>query len=164
MYATLYGQDNIAHIPLRYVEYHEVKALETVFISAKSRSTRSSTIIAVWPSPSGILTSRAPSVDDVRVGKILVHNPVIKQEGTTTEFPHILAEIEWSQDHHQKFHFGNETIIAAPVIEPFSSASFMPISCILSRCAVVDKKIQMDYGEDSIRVAIPVQKCSILFH
>lgn len=167
MYAAIYGEENLVHVPLRYEEFHEIKIFEKTYISSKSRSTRSSSILAVWPTPSGILTSRTPSSEDIRIGSIqyfLLHTPIVtecynQESNTTTEVAHILAEIEWSQDHPQKFHLGNGVIIGAPISELFSSASFMPVSRIITYCAVVDKKIQMDY---SLRIAIPMKQHGIL--
>ena len=144
MYSEIYGKENIVHVPLRHEVFREMKIFEKLYISAKSRSSRSHAIVGVWPSPSGIL-NREPCGDDVRIGLIqyfFVHYPTIKclsdqqgaQDECTSNQPHVIAEIEWCQDHPRKFIFGNGIIIASTVCEPFSSASFMPISRIISQC------------------------------
>lgn len=173
MYSTIYGQ-GVTHIPLRYEEFREVKVFEEVYTSAKSKSTRSSVIVAVWPSPLGILSSRRPTRDDIRVGAInffLVHCPVIASHDqsnpnveTTITKPHVIAEIEWYQDHPRKFSFGNGIVLSATVSQPYSCASFMPISRIVSRCATVNKTVQMDYGEDSVCIAIPLRQQHVLLN
>ena len=50
MYIAIYGQENVAHVPLHYEEFRDLKVFEK-----KTYISRSSTIIAAWPSPSGIL-------------------------------------------------------------------------------------------------------------
>lgn len=167
MYAAIYGNENIVHVPLHYEEYREVEIHGTTYISAKSRSSRSSSIVAVWPSPRGVLETRTPSKEDIRIGSVnyfLLHDAIVNIPGQEEAcITHLLAEMEWFQDHPQKFHFGNGIVAGAPVSEPFSSVSFMPVSHILTQCAVVNQKFQMDYGEDSLLVALPLQINHILF-
>ena len=82
MYHAIYGAENVVHIPLRCTEYNQIKALEQIYTSTKSRTTRSAVIIAIWPHLSGILTSTRPQVQDIRVGVIeifFVHTPKLKQ-------------------------------------------------------------------------------------
>jgi len=172
MYATLYGDDNVIHVPLRYEEFREVNVFCKTFTSEKSRSSKSPIVLAVWPSPSGILTTTSPTCDDVRVGAVkyfLLHTAKIKidnvdSENCTINKTHILARIQWNQDHPRKFHFGNGIIISSSVYDTLSCASFMPVSRIITPCAVVDKKMQMDYGEDSVRIALPLWRNPILFN
>lgn len=161
MYSTIYGAQNV-HVPLYYEEFCEVKLCQNTYTSSKSRSTRSATIAAIWPSPSSILDSRSPFGDDVRVGVIqyfLLHTPVLKSldKGDQVQKTHILAQIEWYQDHPFKFSLGNGVILAATVPEPSFAASFMPISRIISCCAVIHHKVAMDHGEDYVCVALPLR-------
>ena len=52
--------------------------------------------------------------------------------------------------------FPKPVAIAGPLFEPNGSATFIPISRIKSRCAVVyNKNIKFDYGEDSVVVVVP---------
>ena len=163
MYSTIYGAQNVLHVPLYYEEFREVKLFQNTYTSSKSRSTRSATVAAIWPSPSGILDSRSPSGDDIRVGVIqyfLLHTPVLKSpdKDDQVQKTHILAQIEWYQDHPRKFSLGNGVILAATVPEPSFAASFMPISRIISHCAVINQKVAMDYGEDYVCVALPLRR------
>ena len=152
MYATLYGDDNVIHVPLRYEEFREVNIFRKTFTSEKSRSSKSPIVLAVWASPSGILTTRSPTCDDARVGAVkyfLLHTAKIKIDSENSAIinkTHISAHIEWNQDHPRKFHFGNGIIISSSVYDTFSCASFMPVSRIITPCAVVNKNMQMDYG------------------
>ena len=164
MYTALYGAENVDHVPLRYTQFIQVQIFEQTYTSAKSRTSRSSGIIATWPYLAGILTSRPPSMNDVRVGFIqyfLLHKPCIKSprdyshQTTENSNTHFLACVKWLQDHPQKFVLGNGTILSATVTD---HVSFMPVSRIISRCAVVDTSIQFDYGEDKVCIAIPVRR------
>ncbi len=115
--------DNVVHVPLRYQEFRKVKVSQNTYISAKSRSTPSAAIATVWPSPSGILSSRKPSGDDVRVRVIqyfLLHTPSLQVSSgeevrDIVQKPHILAQVDWYQDHPRKFSIGNGIILATTV-------------------------------------------------
>ena len=77
----------------------------------------------------------------------------------TTEKAHILAKINWFQDHPQKYLLGNGIILSATACETsYSVSQFMPISRFISRCAIVERRLQTDHGEDLVYVAIPVRK------
>ena len=108
MYHAIYGAENVVHIPLRCTEYNQIKVLEQIYTSTKSRTTRSAVIIAIWPHLSGILTSMRPQVQDIRVGvtNFFVHTPKLKQrnadDNVILQQPHLLASIKWYQDHPQK--------------------------------------------------------------
>lgn len=90
----------------------------------------------------------------------LLHTPVLKSpdKDDQVQKTHILAQIEWYQDHPFKFSLGNGVILAATVPEPSFAASFMPISRIISRCAVIHHKVAMDHGEDYVCVALPLRR------
>ena len=172
MYSVLYGLENVVHVPLRYEEFHSVEVFNEMYTSVKSRTTKSAAIVAAWPSPGGILTSRKPSQDDIRVGMVqyfLLHTPSVTvstdgEAACTTEKAHILAKINWFQDHPQKYLLGNGIILSATVCETsYSVSQFMPVSRFISRCAIVERRLQTDYGEDLVYVAIPVRK-HIFFH
>ena len=159
MYRVIY--ENVVHVPLRYTEFNQIKVFDRIYTSTKSRTTRSAAFIAIWPHLSGILTSRHPQVQDVRVGIIenfLIHTPEIKQaDGENFQQPHVLAYVKWYQDHPQKF-FSNGIVLSATVTEHTSGASFMPVSRILSQCAFINMKVKFEYGEDKVCVTIPVKR------
>lgn len=57
---------------------------------------------------------------------------------TITEFPHILAKVNWYQDHPRKLSHLSESMLSATVLELYTSASFIPVSRIILRCAIQD--------------------------
>ena len=123
-------------------------------------------MLAVWPFPSVILSSRIPCSDDVRVGVIkyfLLHSAKVKSKVNTdsediVEKTHIIACVDWNEDHSRKFFLGIGTCKA------FTSASFMPVSQISTQCAIVDRKMRMNYGEDSIQISLHLKRHSILLN
>ena len=54
----LYGDENIKHVPLRYTQFHQVCVFDQIYTSMKSRTARSSVVIAVWPHLTSILTTQ----------------------------------------------------------------------------------------------------------
>ena len=93
---------------------------------------RCSAVIAVWPHLSGILTSNYTK-ENVRIGIVdyfLLHLANIKcdtgDEDEKTE--HLLAHVNWFQDHPCKFNLGNGTILSATVPQIPTCSTFMPVS------------------------------------
>lgn len=91
----------------------------------------------------------------------LVHTPSVKIGADVHEEPHILANIEWFQDHPCKFEIGSGSTLSSCVCQLTYSASFTPVSRIISQCAVVDEYLKFDYGENHVIVALPL-RCHIL--
>ena len=166
MYIGLYGSGNIIHVPLRYTQYSLIKVFEQTFTSNRSRTSRSSSVLAIWPHSSGSLITAQPSIEHIRVGTIdhfILHTPVLTNaQGGSTSEPHLLARITWYQDHPHKTELGNGIILSASVSEPSYAASFMPVSRIISRCAICITTMQFDYGEDKVCVVIPIRRHSLL--
>ena len=99
---------------------------------------------------------------------ILIHTPAIStssavpssnaDDATVELKEHILAHVQWYQDHPQKFVLGNGIVISASVNGHKTCTSFMPVSRILSRAIAIDTTIKLDYGEDRVCIAIPVRR------
>ena len=76
-----------------------------------------------------------------------------------SQLPHALPNVHWYQDHPWKLcRFKNGILMAAALFDSPSSATFIPVSRIISRCAVVDCTIKLDYGEDHVIIAVPLRK------
>ena len=170
MYNILYGAEHVDHVPLQHTQFHQIRVFEQMYTSLKSRSSRSSAIIAVWPHLSGIVTSNT-SMEDVRVGIIehfLLHTPTLKAETDGLQSyeykkeDHLLAYVNWYQDHPQKFYMSNGIVLSATVSEHQTCSSFMPVSRIISRCAILSTELHFDYGEDKVCIAIPLRRHYLL--
>ena len=76
-----------------------------------------------------------------------------------SELPHILARVNWYQDHHRKLSQISQGIsLSATVFDSYTSASFIPVSRIISRCAIRDCFQGFDFGPDHVKVVIPLKK------
>ena len=75
------------------------------------------------------------------------------------ELPHILAKVLWYQDHPRKLSmYQGGILLSATLFDSYTSASYIPVSRIISRCAVLDCTMTFDYGADYVKVVIPLQK------
>ena len=167
----IYGIDRVSYVPLQYKECRQINVMGEIYTSEKSRSERSSAILAAWPSVSGVLL-RTPHEDDLRVGIVqffILHTPHIRKDIvvnatalTNVELlkePHILAKVSWLQDHPRKLmKYKNGIIMAATVYDMPSSAQYIPVSRIISHCGVIERTVQLDYGEDKVIFAIPIRR------
>ena len=160
MYCALYGVENIVHVPLLYVEFTNIKVFNKTYLSEISTAEKSPAIIAAWPSVSGILTERHPSNDDLHVGTVKYFASLFnhKTNNAVSKECHILACIDWNEDHPQKNFLGSGIIISAKLYQSFSLASFLPVSRIITQCAIIDQTFGFDYGEDNVRIALPLRR------
>ena len=152
MYTKLYSAELVTHIPLRYEEF---EIFRQIYTSSKSRSHKSTTIMAIWPSLTGKILDRSYRTEDVRVGIIeyfILHTPTI--EGQKDQ-PHILAKVKWFDDHVRKNWFKNSIVVSCTLYSNESEASFLPVSRIMSRCARSEETLQLDYGADKVNISIP---------
>ena len=159
MYKVLYPNSEI--IPARfYTESKEMFINGEYFISNESRSKRSPAILCQWAGVIGIDTSgEAP----VRVGVVFAfieHSVTEKIQASVTTHKIVLARVKWLQYHpHQFFFHPSSIIVSATLFDQEGPASFVPVSRIISRCALSDSFMyHFDYGEDRIRVAMPLLK------
>ena len=165
MYDVLYGVENVIMVPLKYIQFNQTHIFEQIYTSLKSRTSRSSVVIAVWSHSSSILSSN-PTMNDVRVGTIeyfLLHTQTIKiaiagdsatteNNYKTTKQDHLLASMKWYQDHPRK---NNSIVLLATVTKPLTSSSFMPVSQIISHCGALCTEIQFD---DKVCIAVPLRR------
>ena len=82
----------------------------------------------------------------------------IKHNDEVKKIEHLLAHVSWYQDHLYKFHLGNGLLLLTTVPELPPCSTFVPVSHIMSRCAIQYTKMQFDYGEDSVCVVIPLKR------
>lgn len=155
MYSVLYGEQAVDRVPLRYEEVTQLKVFGDLLTSLKSRSKSSTAIMATWRGLNGKIVRRSNS-EDVRVGVVeyfAVHLPSIKG---IRDQPHLLAKVKWYEDHPRKNWFNNSIILSATLFDGESEASFIPVSRIMTRCAVISRSLKFDYGEDHVVVCIPL--------
>lgn len=138
-----------------------------LYTSKMLHTNRSTAILATWPSVITILTTRNPNREKL-------HVEVVKFFSYThTTYSNGCCFSCWL-----KYYFGtlwtftcsckcslvskpskevmNGIVMADPVLD--SLATFISVSRIISRCAVVDCTIKLDYGEDHVIIAVPLRK------
>ena len=156
MYVKLYSPELVQHVPMRYEQITQLDVFGQIYISLKSRSSKSRAIMAIWPGLNGAILDRECNTEDVRIGIIeylISHTPKITG---IPDQPHILAKVKWFQDHPRKNWFSNSVILSATLFDADSEASFIPVSRIMSRCAFVKQSILFDYGSDNVNVCMPL--------
>ena len=158
-YCRLYmGQSVIQHVPMKYTEFYQVKVYGHWYTSLRSRSHKSTCIMAIWPNCIGKIISHDHNClsEDVRTGLIeyfVLHNPTI--DGIDDETFNF-AKVKWYDDHPRKFWFKNSVVVSSTLFIEESEASFLPLSRIMSNCAIVEQSTQFDYGIDKVNVCIPL--------
>ena len=160
MYDTLYSssEHKIVRISRFYTESKQLSVHGLQLISSKARSQRSSAIVAHWRNHnSGIdSTGRIP----LRVGIVtsfMCHNIHVEDGLTTTCKKHFLAKVNWLQEHPKRDQYVPGVLVCCTQPELDNCSSFIPISRIAARCALIPKvNVHFDYGEDSVCVCVPL--------
>lgn len=156
VYMKLYTPDTVQHVPMRYEEFYQIVVFGQVFTSLKSRSHKSTAIMAIWPGVTGNILDRNCTSEDIRVGLVeyfVSHVPIIKD---TRDQAHILAKVKWYQDHPRKNWFKNSIILSATLFSGDCEATFIPVSRIMSRCARTEQTLLFDYGSDKVNIFLPL--------
>ena len=94
-YSTLYPNNTFTHIHRKHLLFNDLKVLGEQFTSKKSRSQRSSAIMAYWGEPALNTNNICP----LKVGLVeyfFIHT-LCSNNGTENE--HLFAKVKWHQDH-----------------------------------------------------------------
>ena len=160
VYNALYPQWSIMRLARCFQEYKQVIVNGEEFISTISRSQRSCTIAAHWLRRG--LTIDLVGEEPLRIGIVTAfirHKVDCAQSSqVTTTISHIFARVKWYMNHTHSNYLHPSVIVCANVFEPFSPASFIPLSRIAARCAVSTCDFTFDYGTDRVTFAIPMLK------
>ena len=138
-----------SHVPMRHEAFHHVTILGQQYTSRKMRGKQSAAICAYWPAVCGGLTA---SCNELRVGIVnyFFKHMIVLQEETT----HVFANVSWYRTHPRERHFNNPNIIViSPDFENTGPSSFLPLSRVYSRCAIISDSIKFDFGYDNVIIA-----------
>ena len=75
---------------------------------------------------------------------------------------HIFAKVQWHCQHPKESLLPSPILIVGADCEPSGPATFIPISRIMCRCAVVLDNVEFDFGEDSVLIVVPVKEKSVV--
>ena len=163
VYTRLYPEPDyeISHLERFYYESKQIVYNGEEFITTQSHSQRSAAIIAHWP---GVISIDEYGEAPVRVGvltSVFRHSAIIRENTSmmSTTKAHIFAQVKWLEDHPYRHHLHHSVIISATTHTHESSASFIPLSRIIARCAIAqDVPYTFEFGEDRVCIAIPLLK------
>ena len=144
MYAALYPYVTIHWISRFYREARRLIINGEELLSLTSQSDRSAMVTAKWQGRHGIdiLGQEPKSVGIIR--SLIQHTIHVAPQGTSEETPtileHVLAQVDWHENHPQRDFFSEIIIIVASTIiigHQLTGVSFIPVSRIIARCAYV---------------------------
>jgi len=168
IYGLLYPTKFVMRISRFFQESKQIVVNSEEFLSCNSRSERSPAIVACWAGVVGIdHHGEAP----VRIGvalsffkhDIVLGNDIHHPEQASSIF-HTFARVRWFSDHPRGSYIHPLVKVCATTFDSESDASFIPVSRIAGRVATAKSKLQFDYGEDTVLIAVPLLKAAFPIH
>ena len=156
VYKALYPNNRIVHVSRFCSKFKKLIINGEEFISEKSRSQRSPSIFAHWPSLSGRIdtTGNAPyQVGNVK--SFICHQVSFEHDEGVKTINALLAFVQWYKQHPRRNHFHHSIIVCRTLFRTISNASFIPVSRIMGRCTTLKTRYQFDFGQDCIIIAVP---------
>ena len=139
-----------------YGVFSDLTIMGERFLSVKSRSQRSSVIVAKWCGANGQIDTSASS--KYRYGEVqhfIQHD--MRNPETKVLQKHLFAAVKWFRIHPRQGCTAKPLEIISTDFEPEGPATFIPVSRIKCRCAISPKElIQFDYGEDCVYIVCPM--------
>lgn len=139
---------------MRYEYFYRLKVFNEAYSSVKAKSNHSSAICAYWAGVGGEITS---DLNTLRVGLIqyfVKHKVCITASSQSKRIVNIFARVHWYRTHLREEWFHHRALVASPDMITCGPATFLPVSRILSRCAITSRTVRFVYGEDNVIVAI----------
>ena len=125
-----------------------------VLTSAESKGNRFSAVCANWAGVGGNL---AANISIIRVGIIqhfIRHAVRFPSSFGSKKVSHLFARVHWFASHSHENWFSHRSLILSPTLTENGPATFLPVSRIRCRCAITEKKVVFDYGEEKVIIAI----------
>ena len=158
VYSVIYSDysSQMPFIQKTYGVFSDLTIMGERFLSVKSRSQRSSVIVAKWCGANGQIDTSVSS--KYRYGEVqhfIQHNMTSPE--TKTLQKHLFAAVQWFRIHPRQGCTAKPLEIVSTDFEPEGPATFIPVSRIKCRCAISPKElIQFDYGEDCVYIVCPM--------
>ena len=154
VYNTLYPSSSF-HVPMTHERFHALRVFNELLVSQKSKGSQSSAICANWAGVGGHL---ATDNSLIRVGFILyfirhtIRMPISSTE--SKKIPHLFARVSWYKPHPRENWFHHRTQVVSTDFNASGPATFLPVARIRCQCALINKTVKFDYGEDCVNIAI----------
>ena len=117
-----------------------------LFVSQKSKGNHSSAVCATWAGAGGNLTT------DNAILRVGLVQYFIRH---TIRLPVSASErVSWFKTHPRENWFHHHALVVSKDMSDSGPSGFLPVSRIRSRCALIEKDVKFDYGEDSVNVVI----------
>jgi len=155
VYNLLYPNTNILHF-FQFYEYSKSCAMGGEIFTANYYSSRTSVVIAIWPTECLHEPTRSKQVG--RITKLIKHKVKVRAESSIKEEYHLFCVIEWYVQHTRNDWYGSSAIVCNNFTYSESECSYMPIQRILNRCAFgkIDVIIPPRQSEETLFIAIPI--------
>ena len=154
VYQALYPNTAFEHVPMVHERFHALEVFNEMVTSTESKGNHSSAVCANWAGVGGNL---ATDFSLTRVGIIqyfIRHAVRLPSSVGSTKVSHIFARVHWFATHPRENWFSHRSLILSPDLTQNGPATFLPVSRIHCCCALTEKKMSFDYGEDKVIVAI----------
>ena len=156
VYKAVYPNCKILNISRFCKEFKTLVINGEEYISEKSRSQRSPTIFAHWPSMTGRIDTTGDAPYQIgNVQSFLCHQVTFENEGSSQSVTALLALVKWYEEHPRRNSFHRSIIVCGTLFRPMCNASFIPVARIMGRCTTCKTHYQFDYGQDRITIAVP---------
>ena len=131
---------------MMHEKFQELHVFNEVISSSKARGSHSSAVCANWAGIGGSLTTNNSVL---RVG-IIQHfiRHAVQLDANSKKY-HIFARIFWFKS-HPKTGLNHRAYVLSPDLIKHGPATlnFIPVSRVHCCCAITEKKVQFDFGED----------------
>ena len=161
VYTKLYPESSFHHVPKCHFVFSDLEVLGEHYLSSKSRSQRSNTIMAGWYDSTGSnLTYQVGEIEFFLSHTIgicslnsgLEGQPSAKQKKSD----HLFTKVNWLANHERPCHFSFPLFLVSTLYSSYSPYTYIPVSRLLCRCAVSPKLfLKFDYGEDYAYAVAP---------
>lgn len=152
VYSVLYPDQQLHHVPMVHERFYEVKVFNMIFLSSHARGNQSAAVCAYWAGIGGNLLEHETYL---RVGVLqYFFKHSVHFSSPCSLVAHFFAKVHWYERHPNESWF-HKAIIVQPCMNKDGAASIIPISRIYSRCAILSKTVDFEYGTDKVIVAIP---------
>lgn len=161
VYNALYLNSEIAYIPMAHEVFYEIDIFGEQFTSVKSKGNHSPVVTAYWPAS---LEQNGPTCE-LNAGAIQYFFPhtisiIMPFNGTDEpqQISHLFSRVHWFEKHPCQEVLPYPLKVFATLTTKGGSSTFLPLSRIMSRCAVCDTTAKFDFVTDHVLLLCPTNK------
>lgn len=150
-YSLLYPSSTFSYIPKKHIIFYDLKVFGEHFLSSRSRSARSSVVMAYWGEIGHSI--KVGSIDYFFLHTITFNSD---KESSGEKQENLFAKVKWYSDHFQPRYLPHPLYLVSTVPCIENCFSYIPVSRILCRCGISpETTFNFDYGNDTAFVICP---------